>query len=70
VLPSPSSGLSVYYGGAIADPGIVAGTYSLNTTGMKPCGYAMILRVFDRTNVNSGTSRNSAKDSVGFCLKG
>ena len=48
----------------------MAGTYSFNTTGMKPCGYALILRVSDRTNVNSGTARNYNQDSVGFCLKG
>jgi hypothetical protein len=70
VLPAPSSGSSVFAGGAIADPGVTAGTYSFNTTGMKPCGYALILRVWDRTNVNSGTARNHNKDSVGFCLKG
>jgi hypothetical protein len=69
-LPAPSSGSSVFAGGAIADPGVTAGTYSFNTTGMKPCGYALILRVWDRTNVNSGTARNHNKDSVGFCLKG
>jgi hypothetical protein len=66
----PASGLSVFAGGAIADPGVLAGTYSLNTTGMKPCGYALVLHVHDRTNVNGGVNRNHAKDSVGFCLKG
>ncbi len=70
VLPTPASGASVFAGGAIADPGVSAGTYSFNTTGMKPCGYALILHVWDRTNVNSGTTRNYNKDSVGFCLKG
>lgn len=70
VLPTPASGLSVFAGGAILDPGVAAGTYTLDTTGMKPCGYAIILHVYDRSNVNSGTSRNYNKDSVGFCLKG
>lgn len=70
VLPTPSSGLSVFAGGAIADPGVTAGMYSFNTTGMRPCGYALILHVWDRTNVNSGTTRNYNKASVGFCLKG
>ena len=70
VLPIPASGVSVFAGGVIADPGVMAGTYSFNTTGMKPCGYALILRVSDRTNVNSGTARNYNQDSVGFCLKG
>ena len=70
MLPTPPSGASVFAGGAIADPGVTSGTYSFNTTGMKPCGYALILRVWDRTNVNSGISRNTNKDSVGFCLRG
>lgn len=70
VLPTPPSGASVFAGGAIVDPGVASGTYSFVTTGMKPCGYALILHVWDRTNVNSGTSRNYNKDSVGFCLKG
>jgi hypothetical protein len=70
ILPTPPSGASVFSGGAIADPGVISVTYSFNTTGMRPCGYALILRVWDRTNVNSGTSRNMSKASVGFCLRG
>lgn len=70
VLPTPSSGMSVFAGGMIADPGVASGTYTLNTTGMKPCGYALVLHVSDRTNVNSGTARHHSTDSVGFCLKG
>ena len=70
VLPTPSSGASVVAGGSIADPGVASGTYTLNTTGMKPCGYALLLVVTDRANVNSGTTRHQSSDSVGFCLKG
>lgn len=70
VLPLPASGASVFAGGVIADPGVLAGTYALNSTGMKPCGYAIVLYVSDRTNVNSGTARNNNSASVGFCLKG
>jgi hypothetical protein len=66
----PASGTSVFAGGAVADPGLPAGTYTLNTAGMKPCGYALVLNVSDRANVNSGTARNYNTDSVGFCLKG
>jgi hypothetical protein len=69
VLPVPASGTSVFAGGAVADPGLPAGTYTLNTAGMKPCGYALVLNVSDRANVNSGTARNYNTDSVGFCLK-
>ena len=68
--PTPSSGVSVYYGGAIGDPGAppAVSAFTLNTTGMAPCGYALILRVYDRTIVNSAFIGNYAEDSVGFCL--
>lgn len=67
VLPSPASGASTYLGGAIPDPGI-SSTFTLNTAGMKACGYALVLHATDRTNVNSGQTHNYNKDSVGFCL--
>lgn len=67
VLPSPASGASVHLGGAIPDPGITS-TFTLNTAGMAPCGYALVLHAYDRTNVNSGFGSNYNKDSVGFCL--
>jgi len=46
-----------------------SGTWSLNTTGMDPCGYIVHLWVRDRTIVNSGSIgwRNGA--DVGFCLE-
>jgi hypothetical protein len=70
ILPSPTSGLSTAYaGGAIADPGVAGGTYTLNTTGMDPCGYALTLQVWDRTNVNSGAGNNYNEASVGFCIQ-
>ena len=78
VLPAPASGMSVEYGGVIGDPGVLTGTYTLNTganpgpppTGpMDPCGYALILHVSDRTNVNSGGGHNTTQRSVGFCLQ-
>lgn len=65
-LPTPSSGSHAF----IPDPGVPAGTYSLDTTPMDPCGYAVILHVWDRTNVNSGGGSNYSKASVGFCLEG
>jgi len=68
-LPVPASGVSVQYGGTIADPGVPPGTaFTLNTAGMAPCGYALILRVWDRTIVNSAYIGNYNEDSVGFCL--
>ncbi|MFD1612448.1 hypothetical protein ACFSCW_11615 [Sphingomonas tabacisoli] len=67
VLPTPASGSSVHLGGTIADPGI-SSAFTLDTNGMEPCGYALILHASDRTNVNSGQTHNSSEDAVGFCL--
>ena len=81
VLPTPASGASVLYGGALADPGVSGGTYTLNTAvvppppatptvgPMDPCGYSLTLYVHDRTNVDSGRRHNTASASVGFCIR-
>jgi len=73
VLPVPprgSRGLVLPPGlSLIPDPGITSGTFTLNTTGMKPCGYALTIGVSDRTNVNSGQGSHSNEASVGFCLR-
>jgi hypothetical protein len=70
ILPVPPSGLSsLYAGGMIPDPGIAGGTYTLNTTGMDPCGYSLTLQVWDRTNVNSGQTNYFNEASVGFCIR-
>ena len=69
VLPAPASGVSVKLGGAISDPGLVNASFSLNTTGMDPCGYSLTLNVWDRTNVNSGQTSNYNPASIGFCLE-
>jgi hypothetical protein len=67
VVPTPPSGASTFLGGGIPDPG-VSTTFELNTAGMDPCGYALVLHASDRTNVNSGAGNNSSQDSIGFCL--
>ncbi len=69
VLPVPASGASVFYGGAIGDPGLAGAGYTIKTAPMDPCGYALILHVSDRTNVDNGFRNNTAEASVGFCLK-
>jgi hypothetical protein len=69
VLPVPASGTSIMLGGAISDPGVVNESFSLNTTGMSPCGYSLTLNVWDRTNVNSGETSNYNPASIGFCLE-
>lgn len=67
-LPTPSSGISDKAGGGIAGSGLVSGSFMLDTTGMAPCGYALILTVYDRTIVNSSGNHYTSNDSVGFCL--
>lgn len=45
--------------------------WQLNTSGMKPCGYVVLLQVWDRTIVNSQPgSHNYNFYDVGFCLRG
>ncbi len=46
-----------------------SGSWSLDTSGMDPCGYIVRLWVRDRTIVNSGSIGWHSSDSVGFCLE-
>ncbi|QDH68796.1 hypothetical protein [Marilutibacter alkalisoli] len=61
-VPSPSSGLS---NTALA-PG---DNWSLDTTGMKPCGYVIRVVAVDRAIVNSQSVGQKASHSAGFCLE-
>jgi hypothetical protein len=48
------------------------GDWELETTGMKPCGYVIVVRVNDLAILNSGKGAYSGHysyDSIGFCLK-
>jgi len=73
VLPVPAAGTrgSILPPGPslVPDQGIPSGTFTLNTTGMDPCGYSLTIGVSDRTNVNSGNGSFSSEASVGFCLR-
>jgi len=46
-----------------------AGTWTLDTTGLPPCGYVVVLNAYDRTIVDSGFIGNYNDGSTGFCLK-
>jgi hypothetical protein len=46
-----------------------SGTWTLDTKGLPPCGYVVVLDAYDRTIVNSGFIGNHGQASVGFCLK-
>ena len=44
--------------------------WKLNTSGMKPCGYVVLLQVWDRSIINSHPgSHNYNYYDVGFCLR-
>ena len=46
-----------------------AGTWTLDTTGLPPCGYVVVLNAYDRTIVNSAYIGNYNDATTGFCLK-
>lgn len=61
--PAPSSGNSQ----TATAPGDF---WSLNTAGMVPCGYVILLEAWDRSIVNSVPGQhNYNHDDVGFCLR-
>ena len=65
--PSPSSGLA-QTPPALPSPG--GNGWTLSTTGMDPCGYVVMLQVWDRTIVGSQPgSHNYNFTDVGFCLR-
>jgi hypothetical protein len=61
-VPSPSSGL-VNTAPAPGD------AWTLDTTGMQPCGYIVRVVASDRAIVNSQAVGHHASDSAGFCLE-
>lgn len=65
--PTPSSGI-LQTVPALPAPG--GDSWSLNTGAMNPCGYVVVLQVWDRSIVNSyPSSHNSNYTDVGFCLR-
>jgi hypothetical protein len=61
-IPTPSSGLVQ----TAAAPGDV---WTLDTTGMKPCGYVIRVVAVDRAIINSQGVGHVNSDSAGFCLE-
>jgi hypothetical protein len=49
-------------------PNGTSGTWTLDTTGMVPCGYSAEIDVTDRTIVNSTHVGRRSHDAEGFCL--
>jgi hypothetical protein len=46
-----------------------SGVWTLDTTGLPPCGYVVVLSTVDRTIVNSGSIGWFNQATTGFCLK-
>jgi hypothetical protein len=54
---------------SIADSGDTAATYTIDTSQLDKCGYALILRGFDRTIIdNNGAIVHSNAKAVGFSV--
>lgn len=60
-IPSPSSGLV----NTAPSPG---DSWTLDTTGMRPCGYIIRVVATDRAILNSASVGHHSPDSAGFCL--
>jgi len=74
VLPAgPAHGATVNPSSRVYSPPTIvtgeSGNWTLNTSGMDPCGYIVRLSVRDRTIVNSGSIGWWNGDSVGFCIE-
>ena len=64
-----SSSVTISYAAnSLNDLGAV-GTWELDTTGMKACGYNIRIHVWDRTILSSGPNHWEAADIEGFCLE-
>lgn len=61
-VPSPNAGL-------LNTPVVPGDAWSLDTTGMKSCGYVIRVVVVDRAIVNSQSVGHYASDSAGFCIE-
>lgn len=83
-LPAPSGGpaigtitetsglttkVSLDYPGTLNTVGVTSGTWSLDTTGMDPCGYNIRIWGEDRTVVNSNHIGWDRWDIEGFCVE-
>lgn len=62
-IPNPSAG------NVQTAPAPGGDAWTLDTTGMKPCGYVIRVAVSDRAIVDSQWMGHHASDSAGFCLE-
>jgi hypothetical protein len=47
----------------------VSGTFTLDTTGLTPCGYTILLQAWDRALISDSCSGHYNEMGVGFCLR-
>ena len=66
--PFGSKNLS-FRGGSVQTAPAPGNAWSLNTTGMQPCGYVMVVTTVDRAIINSGAVGHWASKAVGFCVR-
>ncbi|WP_299431638.1 hypothetical protein [uncultured Meiothermus sp.] len=63
------AGQPVPSGGTTPTAAAPGNAWSLNTAGMQPCGYVMVVSVSDRAIVNSASVGHHSSKAVGFCLR-
>jgi hypothetical protein len=56
-------------GGSVETATAPGNTWSLNTTGMQPCGYVLVVSAVDRAILNSASGGHWASKAVGFCVR-
>ena len=62
-----TGGSSISYNGTNTNG--VSGTFTLNTTGLSPCGYTILLQAWDRALISDSCSGHYNEMGVGFCLR-
>ncbi len=65
---SPFPGPVVPASGTVQTAPAPGDAWSLNTTGMKPCGYVITVTAVDRSIVNSASVGHWSTKSAGFCV--
>jgi hypothetical protein len=65
----PGVGVPAPTGGLVDTSPLPGDDWSLDTAGMRPCGYVLSVVVTDRTIVNSQGVGHTTAASVGFCLE-
>jgi len=66
---APPAGQLTPTGGSVQTAPAPGNAWSLNTTGMQPCGYVMVVTTVDRAIINSGAVGHWASKAVGFCVR-